>query len=58
MTDITPISGWFKKAVPNPTQRNTKGQIGCHFERFTALLFQIKIAIFDSRFRRLFLYLK
>ncbi|MBE2895750.1 nucleoside triphosphate pyrophosphohydrolase family protein [Pasteurellaceae bacterium HPA106] len=41
MTDITPISDWFKKAVPNPTQRNTKVQIGCHFEEvvemFTAL---------------------
>lgn len=32
--DLSTIDLWFKRAVPNPTDKNRAVQIGCHFEEF------------------------
>lgn len=35
---ITDIANWFKKAKPEPTDKDICTQIGCHFEEFAEML--------------------
>ena len=39
--NINEILKWFKKAVPEPTEKTQMVQIGCHFEEFSEMLVSI-----------------
>ncbi len=43
--NINEILKWFKKAVPEPTEKTQMVQVGCHFEEFSEMLLAIG---FDS----------
>lgn len=38
METIKEIEAWFKKAVPEPNERNLQVQLGCHFEEVAEML--------------------
>ena len=42
--NINEILKWFKKAVPNPTEKTQIVQMGCHFEEFSEMLTSVGFA--------------
>ena len=45
---IDSIANWFKKAVPNPNQRNIEVQLGCHFEEIAEMLVELESDKFET----------
>lgn len=41
---------WFKKAVPNPTPKNLRVQLGCHLEELSEMFDVVDVQWYDTPF--------